>query len=423
MTGPRGPIAQRAARGLFYTLLFALPFSQAAIEIIFPLLLICWIAGWLPRNAKPRSLWALGPAQTVLFSLLVYAAVCTWSVSFSSYPKLSLVGLIGKTYEYILLFFIISDIGRDPETAHRGLTTLLWSALLVCLYALIQQTVGIALLQKGDHEVHQHILRYGRMVGPYKNPNNLATYLMVVATVTAAQIMAQPKRARYGLWGLATLLVVCLAFTQSKGAYTGFMVGLILLAVFNSQGTRKPALGTGAVILLLSGAVILLQKGYLAKILTLSDAGSQERSVMWNTAWRMIQDKPIWGHGINTFMANYLTYVTGPNQGPAYAHNCFLQITAENGLVGLAFFLWFLIALFALLRVSLKKSPGPPSESPTKPWLAGLAAGLIAFLIQSMFDTNLYALRQATLFWTVAGIAVGLSVHLLDNDELGTTIR
>ena len=128
---------------------------------------------------------------------------------------------------------------------------------------------------------------------------------------------------------------------------------------------------------------------------------------MWQTAWRMIQARPIFGHGLNTFMANYMSYVAGPTQGPAYAHNCFLQITAETGVLGLAAFLWFLWTLFSSGWQAIKN---PSSQAEVfKPFLAGVLAALIAFLVQSAFDTNLYSLRQAVLFWSLSGLAVGLS--------------
>ena len=128
---------------------------------------------------------------------------------------------------------------------------------------------------------------------------------------------------------------------------------------------------------------------------------------MWTTGWAMVQDHPILGLGLNTFMANYLTYVTGPNQGPAYAHNCFLQITAETGVIGLVSFLWFLLALFGCYLSPFKNRRGPKELA--NPWLTGLTAALLAFLVQSMFDTNLYSLRQAALFWTLAGIEICVS--------------
>ena len=174
-------------------------------------------------------------------------------------------------------------------------------------------------------------------------------------------------------------------------------------------------MGTG--ILLGTGLAFLFsRRNQLLDMLTFSDVGLMDRTVMWGTAWKMIEARPFCGQGLNTFMANFLDYAIGPNNGPAYAHNCFLQITAETGIPGLVTFLLFLGALFVTWRTALRKAPTPEEaedRAGLRVVLLGLAAGLLAFLVQSLFDTNLYSLRQATLFWSLAGLATGLSSRVL----------
>lgn len=132
-----------------------------------------------------------------------------------------------------------------------------------------------------------------------------------------------------------------------------------------------------------------------------------DRWMMWQAAIRMIADRPWLGHGVNTFMANYLTYWVGGERQPRYAHNCYLQVAAETGLVGLAAFAWLLAALFFRLVRGLRASVG---RGPEHSLLAGCLAGLVAFAVQAGYDTNFYALRQAALFWVLAGLACGLSL-------------
>ena len=133
---------------------------------------------------------------------------------------------------------------------------------------------------------------------------------------------------------------------------------------------------------------------------------------MWNAAWRMIQDKPWLGHGLNTFMANYMKYAVGATQGPAYAHNCFLQITAETGILGIVLFLAFVGGWLKIVLRALKHGM-ESSPLPLKPLLAGITAALVAFLVQSAFDTNFYSLRQAVLFWSLNGLSIGIAAHIL----------
>ena len=147
--------------------------------------------------------------------------------------------------------------------------------------------------------------------------------------------------------------------------------------------------------------------GPLAKTYSLSDIGVQDRSAMWQSALNMIRDRPVFGHGVNTFMANYLTYWVGGERQPRYAHNCYLQMAAETGVVGLAAFGWLLWAIFARLFGTIRRV-----QSEEGFILLGLVVGLLAFAVHAAVDTDFYSLRQAALFWTLAGLAVGFSARV-----------
>ncbi|MDP3767091.1 MAG: hypothetical protein Q8S13_03675, partial [Dehalococcoidia bacterium] len=71
-------------------------------------------------------------------------------------------------------------------------------------------------------------------------------------------------------------------------------------------------------------------------------------------------------------------------------------------------FLWLLWLVFARMARALRAAGGARERA----LLAGLSAGLLAFVIQSGYDTNFYAMRQVAMFWVLAGLAVGLSERL-----------
>jgi len=156
---------------------------------------------------------------------------------------------------------------------------------------------------------------------------------------------------------------------------------------------------------MLVGVGFLQATGRLQDVLSAHEAGKRDRVVMWGAALGMIRARPLLGHGVNTFMANYLDYWVGGERQPRYAHNCYLQVAAETGLVGLAAFLWLLWLQVRQMASAIRRRPSAEASL-----LLGLLAGLVAFLAQSAMDTNFYALRQAALFWTLAGVGVGMSI-------------
>ena len=412
MTKAPHSFAQQTARGLLYCLIFLIPFSVAAIEILFPILLLFWAAGWnvLGQRHSSLSVWRSKGSTRVFFPLLLYVTLCAWSVPLSSHPALSFEGLVFKTLEYALFFILASDVSAHPDVPRRSLWALKAAGWLVGLYAVLQEwAIFHAPYRQALDPIRGHRLNYIRMVGPYNNPNDLATFLMVASLILIAQIIfngtsQDRNRSRADEWVLSVFLLGCLAWAQSRGALLGFSVGLAILLGLN-RWHRRVWMGASAA-LVFTTLFLVFKRGNLIRLLTLSDVASIERRAMWHAAWGMIRQHPMVGVGLNAFMANYQAYALNPNEWPAYAHNCFLQIFAETGIFGLLAFLWFLWSLFALLVSTLHRAPNSFGRS-ARPWLAGLTAALAAFLVQSAFDTNLYSLRQATLFWTLSGLAFG----------------
>ena len=85
------------------------------------------------------------------------------------------------------------------------------------------------------------------------------------------------------------------------------------------------------------------------------------------------------------------------------AHNDYLQILAESGLIGGALAIWFIVAVFQALSRSLR------SHDPDAQALAlGTGAGIVGMLVHSFFDFNLQLPSHALLFLTMVAVITRL---------------
>ncbi len=385
-------------QGGLYVLLVLLPFSKAAVELSFGFLLIGWVLERLNPATRAATIWRSPRLRQILLAGCAFLAVCAASIAVSGFPALSARGLVSKWLEYLLFTVIVADVCSRPRVVTRALAFIVWSALGVVAYAIIQVTF---VLKSKAYAFHP-LWYYKRMMGPYENPIDLATYLMVVGFVLLAYAFTRRGQARWRLGALVALLALCLADTRAVGAWLGAYAGLLTLTMLGHAFRRA-----GLIALLVAGALgaaALHGQGRFNEVLARSDAGVMDRWAMWQAALGMIRDRPVLGHGLNTFMANYLTYWVGGEQQPRYAHNCYLQVAAETGLVGLTAFLSLLASLFACLVRAIRRV-----GEPHRVLLLGMCAGLVAFAVQAGLDTNFYSLRQAALFWVLAGVAIGLS--------------
>lgn len=397
--------------------LFVIPFSKAVVEIFFPVLLLLWLFGWKRPFSEGNLRSIPAPNRNLFFLLALYLIVCLFSVSVSSFPELSLRGFIGKTLEYALLFIIAADLAAEPRTARRAMQALLAAAGLVILWGLVQEGLIHTAMYQGEARdfITGKRLDYVRMVGPYENPNDLATFLMVAGLAAAGwALRAGKSRITPVLWVSAALIAACLSWTRSMGGLLGAFCGLALLGWIHRDNKQLLWSMAGAAVAA-AGFFLITSSESLDKLLTFSDIASNDRASMWQTGWSMFKDRPLFGHGLNTFMANYSSFAPDAGKNPAYAHNCYLQMAAETGILGLSIFVIFLTGLSRHLWSALRMRTAGPAETAEpelRAALDGISAALLGFLVQSTFDTNFYALRQAVLFWTLAGAAVALSTRL-----------
>jgi O-antigen ligase len=194
------------------------------------------------------------------------------------------------------------------------------------------------------------------------------------------------------------------ARTEAVGTWVGLWVGLMVMGAA-SRTLRRPVAAMAVASIALAAAFLQVT-GHLRDPVSVSEIGKTDRWMMWQAALGMIRDRPLLGHGVNTFMANYLDYWVGGERQPRYAHNCYLQVAAETGILGLAAFGWLLVLLLRRVLEGLQ-ALAPPERLR----LLGLVGALVAFLVQAGLDTNFYSLRQAALFWTLAGVAIGQSLR------------
>ncbi len=135
------------------------------------------------------------------------------------------------------------------------------------------------------------------------------------------------------------------------------------------------------------------------------------RIAVYRNSLNMMKAHPILGVGANNYMKQYKRYKEAVEYRNIvtldymYAHNNFIHLASEIGLLGLAAFLWLLYKLFkecALIYRSLK-------ESYLKMLALSLIASLIAFLVNGLTESSLYYSRVAIIFWYLSGFIFALA--------------
>jgi O-antigen ligase len=178
--------------------------------------------------------------------------------------------------------------------------------------------------------------------------------------------------------------------------------------VFLIEGAWRTKALAGLAVVACGGAILLASPHVRSRVADAVheigdvDQASQDsrfghRWVYWRTTARMIADHPVFGVGTGGFQAGYAPYVRGVEgwQGTETGdpHNQYLKFQGEQGIFGLAAFLFF---IWWTLRW-----PAP------MPWRALAAAGLIGWCAVSLFSSEFSTHNQGRMIFFWLGAMLG----------------
>jgi putative inorganic carbon (hco3(-)) transporter len=363
----------------------ALAYPTATVSLIKILGAIVFV-GYLFR-ALSRGEDLRAPAPVI--AALVFAVCMLVSLLLSADPAAG----VAQGLRYLLFvgfLFVFVQLVRTR-------TMLVWCLRALALSATVASVMAIAAFLRGES---------GRVAGPIGEANDFAYLLAVVLPLLAYLVVSQ--RAEWPLWVACLVIVTAgLLGTLSRGA----LVGLGALAVWGLVTRRVPVKG------LLQGTLLVAGVGVMATTLwgpliderlsmkaRVADANVASRQALWSAAVRMSADHPLVGVGPGQFGPRSADYLVDDPLGirNPVAHNSFLEILAENGVLALLAFLAMIAMTWrALGHVQRSAARGDPDA-------AHLATSAQASLVVAIVSANFLSVQLTVAIWLLAGIAVAL---------------
>ncbi|MBU1112447.1 MAG: O-antigen ligase family protein [Candidatus Omnitrophica bacterium] len=284
------------------------------------------------------------------------------------------------------LLFYFAQVFLNKKQIKWLIGLFLLSSLLINIDGLHQVIKGVSFIRNYPMLFHNDLLA---PTATFRHYNDFASYLVVSFFLLFGFLLSTRQLSyRLILVLFLPLLLTNLFLTYSRGAWLSLMILIIFVFLFAT--TKRIKIVSLVFILGLLTALVsipVIQERFLS---IFKYGGDADRFRVWKAAFLMFNSSPLIGKGIGTFM-DYLKQYGSQYFIVQYAHNCYLQILAETGMIGFLAFFWFLGELF---------SRGYRSIKANKNYLSmGIFCALSAFLIHSFFDTQLYSLRLSIMFW------------------------
>jgi O-antigen ligase len=409
--GPALPAAVKVLLGVFLVLSIAqlIPLPPGLVRVLSPKAAAIYaglardgLAGWEGRSFWPLS---LSPLRTA--------------------PEMVLIACYG-IFGYLVL--------RTVRTRRRTEAFV----LVVLISVLFQAFYGMAETFSGSERIFGYQKRFniGSVTGTYINRNHFAGLMEMVFPLSLGYLLA---RARYFLmekglgwrqrllwfgqeslqrtllFGLATVFIgLALVFSKSRSGVLILIVTVVLaaaaaggwrdLAARADERRRARGVVRFVAAALLAAALWLGLGPVIERFGELDVTREMRRTFILNTA-RMTADFPWTGTGKGTYVNVYPMYKkVDDGTTLSYAHNDYLEVAAENGVLGGGAFIAAGLWLFVVLAGAWRKR----RDNFAKGVGLGALLGVLALLLHGLSDFNLQIPANAVYFTGLFAMAWNL---------------
>ncbi len=285
--------------------------------------LACLLSG---RIRQPGSLHYL-LASFVAWSALSYY----WSVA----PDLTAV----RVTSYAQLLLMVWLIWEFAPTDERQ--TSLFAAYVLGTYISAVSTIYSFVTGTGDNLG----LSQGRYTAPGFNENELGI-ILALGLVMSCYLLARSKGPR-AVWFIHTpVCVTAICLTGSRGSFISAAIALLMFPLsFGCFSKAQKKFGIIALLLVMAAGMVIVPPATWDRIGTIqgeiSEGTLTKRTYIWAAGMDVFREHPMTGVGAGAFAASVYSKL----DIPYVAHNSYLSVLVEMGVIGELLFIVLLIAL------------------------------------------------------------------------------
>jgi O-antigen ligase len=373
--------------------------GNAVLEIGAALVFVWWaVTATVRGQVEIFGNWLFVPFLGLgIIGLVQYA--CGASV----YPYLTKIELL-RWSAYGLLLFLAAQSFQTKEHIKQFVWFLLSMQFVVSLFGIIQHFSF-----NGKLYWMVALPADANPFGPFVNPNHFAGFVELIAPLGLALLLF-PSRSRLQAPLLLLFTIVPIGAVFLSASRAGIIVVVLecALLVFLSRAyrmERRQLLGATAVGLLAGSMILWLGvTTALERFEQLAHQGVNRelRVALYRDTWRIFLDHPWTGTGLGTLIVVYPRYESFYNGTTVdHAHNDFLELLADTGLIGGLCGVHFVWLLF---RRGVSNFRGATRGS-ARAAVLGPLVGCAGLLLHSLLDFNLHIPSNALIFLFLACLA------------------
>ena len=379
------------------------PWSTFALEACAALLL----TGWAYLRWANRDVNVFNHPLYLPMAAFMVLGLGQWFAGTTAYRHATYVHLLLYAAYGMLLFVVSQTLRRSSQFLVMANAFTVYGGL-VAAFAVLQ-----SLASNGKLYWLWRPEQGGLIYGPYVNHNHYAglmELLLPFPLVLAATSLTSGNR-KIAVGATAALMAGSIFLSGSRGGMLAFVAQMIVLAVLllrkRQSGWKQPLMLGGflamvVVFLIWMGGAELTQRLASIHAEAREEMNGGFRLTIDRDCLRMFMKRPMLGWGLGTFPITYPGFRSFyTNFFVNQAHNDYLQLLVETGLVGFSIAIWFLVVVFRQAAAKLQNWSETASGSLT----VAAMLGCVGIMVHSFLDFNLQIPANAALFYVLCGMA------------------
>ncbi len=395
---------------------FLLPkeiYAESILLILFAIYLIKVVRDG-KFNLVPSDLW---------YPLAAFTAITFISLINSISFYLSLLDLAEFLSYFFILFLTLNFI-----RTHTQKNRIFWALVAVCL---ISSTYAVCQFYDLEFKFWARQGGRGNIFSTFGNPNRYSSFVGAVLPAMVGYFLFLRGVRKYILAFAIPLAYTGVMMTFTRGSLlgvgvSGFIMFVLLIRFFKLSFFKnylKSFLYLVAVFVVITAIFstknpINISQRTITERAASAVAGQEvsvrQRLMIWQISLLMTKDHPIIGQGIGTYKYHYLWYQGKFFENPANqdrlnlavwareAHNEYVQILAEFGILGFIFWLWLFFTFFRGRYKSFKKERNQAHLLLTR---LGLTMGALVILVHATVSFPLHIVPNGILLFLLMGLA------------------
>lgn len=384
----------------------------AALRDAWPMLLcgLSWLVYvWSQLLPLPVEILKLLSPQAARWHIAAAAPATLGAAPLTLDPYATLEAAC-KSTEYVVFFTLSLILLKNRDRIRFAAYALIASGVLQALY-------GALISLQSNGQVAS---------GTFVNRNHYAAYLTMCLSVGIGVLIASLSGEKHRTWGRffrnlmqwmitpkmalrlgLVVMVIALVLTRSRMGNSSFFISLLIAGVIGLLLAKR---ATRSMVILLVSLVaidVFIVGTYfgtqrVVERIVQTNVETEDRGAVAGYAFQMWKDYPVFGSGLGSFPVVFPRYSADATAMPyTHAHNDYVELAAEVGVLGLALLgLMVLMSFAAALRAQYLRRD---------PLMRGLSfaaiMGILALMIHSAVDFNLQIPANALTFMLLLAFA------------------